>query len=62
LSVPAQITLAPRRTVLFEVRSQSATLAAEREARPVYRIKNLLVAPGKGLEVELPFAVQYTPE
>ena len=62
LSVPAQITLPPRRTVLFPVRSLSATLSAEREARPVYRIKNLLVAPGKGLEVELPFAVRFAPE
>ena len=62
LSVPAQITLPPRRTVLFQVRSQSATLSAEREARPRYRIKNLLVAPGKGLEVELPFAVRFAPE
>ena len=62
LSVPAQITLPPRRTVLFQVRSQSATLSAEREARPRYRIKNLLVAPGKGLEMELPFAVRFAPE
>ncbi len=62
LSVHAQITLPPRRTVLFQVRSLSATLSAEREARPVYRIKNLLVAPGKGLEVELPFAVRFAPE
>jgi hypothetical protein len=62
LSVPPQITLPPRRTVLFEVSSRSATLSAKREARPVYRIRNLLVAPGKGLEVELPFAVQFAPE
>jgi hypothetical protein len=62
LSVPAQISLPPRRTVLFQVRSESTTLSVEREAKPGYRIKNLLVAPGKGLELELPFTVQWSPE
>ena len=62
LSVPAQITLPPMRTVLFQVATESATLSGEREPKPVYRIKNLLVAPEKGLEIELPFAVQFVPE
>jgi 3',5'-nucleoside bisphosphate phosphatase len=62
LSVPAQITLPPRRTVLFQVRTQAATLSGERQVKPVYRIKNLLVAPEKGLEVELPFGVRLVPE
>jgi hypothetical protein len=48
--------------VIFKVTTKSDTLSVEREANPVYQIKNLLVAPGKGLEVELPFAVQLAPK
>jgi hypothetical protein len=62
LSVPDYIVLAPRRTVLFQVSSLATSLSDEREAKPVYRVKNLLVGPNAGLEVELPFRVHFHPE
>ncbi len=62
LTLPGQIALPPGRTILFPVRSLAAKLAERRNLNPVYRIKNLLVAPGQGLEVELPFEVLFSPE
>ncbi|MCL4179192.1 MAG: histidinol-phosphatase [Verrucomicrobia bacterium] len=62
LTLPGQIALPPGRTILFPVRSLAAKLAERRSLNPVYRIKNLLVAPGQGLEVELPFEVRFSPE
>jgi hypothetical protein len=62
LSVPDHIVLAPRRTVLFQVRSLATSVSDEREAKPVYRVKNLLVGPNEALEVELPFRVRLHPE
>jgi hypothetical protein len=62
LSVPARIVLAPRRTVLFQVRSLVSTRSEELEVKPVYRIRNLLVGPEEGLEVELPFRARFRPE
>jgi 3',5'-nucleoside bisphosphate phosphatase len=62
LTLPGQIALPPGRTILFPVRSLAAKLEERRSLNPVYRIKNLLVAPGQGLEVELPFEVLFSPE
>ncbi len=62
LTLPGQIALPPGRTILFPVRSLAAKLAERRSLNPVYRIKNLLVAPGQGLEVELPFEVLFSAE
>ena len=59
LTVPEKITVPAHRMVIFGIRAKQEKAGVQKEYRLPYTVKNLLVAPGKGLPVEIVVKVQY---
>lgn len=62
LSIPGEITLHPERTILFQVKSKSENASGEKKILIAYRVKNLLIAPEKGLPIQFNIEVNFIPE
>jgi hypothetical protein len=62
LSTPNALTLHAGKTVLFAIRGKSDDLSGTEKIIAHYRVNNLLIAPGKGLPVELEIEVTFMPK
>lgn len=62
LSTPQALTLHAGKTSLFTIRGKSNDMSGKRKILTHYKVKNLLIAPGKGLPVELEIEVTFIPE
>jgi len=61
VSAPQNITLWADKTVSFRIRGKAETLSGRKKIRVPYMVKNLLIAPDKGLQQELNFTVNFVP-
>jgi len=59
--VPENITLNGRKTVLFGIRGKSKQKKGTERIRIPYEVKNMLIAPEKGLPVEIEVTVTFIP-
>lgn len=58
---PASVTLHAGKTVIMQIRAKSADVTGLKHIRLPYTVKNILVAPGKGLESDIAFDVRFLP-
>jgi len=61
ISVPQSIILYADKTVLLKISGNSESLSGKKKIRIPYKVKNLLIAPGKGLREELTININFTP-
>lgn len=61
VSVPKELTVPPHRTVLLSVTGKKGTEAWDKTVKVPFVVRNFLVAPDKGLEVELALEISYKP-
>jgi len=61
ISFPDAIKLAPDKTTLFSIRGKSKSLSGKKKIEIPYVVKNLLVAPEKGLPVAFNIEVEFFP-
>lgn len=62
ISFPKAITFYPEKTMAFQVRGKSKTLSANKKFLISFMVKNLLIAPEKGLPIQLTIEVNFIPE
>lgn len=62
VSTPGSLMLAARKAVLFDLKAAAAASSGTKRVVVKYRVKNLLVAPGEGLQCEFPFDITVAPE
>jgi len=62
ISVPEEVTLYPGKTVLFQLKGKSINLTGKKNFSIPFSVKNLLIAPEKGLPVTLNFEVNFIAE
>jgi len=62
ISIPDAIKLAPDKTTLFSFRGKSKNFSGKKKIEIPYIVKNLLVAPEKGLPIVLNIEVDFIPE
>ena len=62
LNFPEELDLRPGQTALFSVRPMADTLSVAKDVTVRYTVKNLIIAPGKNLEVPLTFRVRIEPK
>lgn len=61
ITVPEKIVLHGNRTVIFTIRAKTEDMSGSKEFAVPYVVKNLLIAPGKGLPVTVNLKVDFTP-
>ncbi len=62
ISVPAAINLYPEKTALFQIRGKSKSLSGNKKFQIPFIVKNLLIAPDKGLPIDFNIEVNFIPE
>jgi 3',5'-nucleoside bisphosphate phosphatase len=62
LNFPEELDLHPGQTTLFSVRPVADTLSVAKDVTVRYAVKNMIIAPGKNLEVPLTFSVRIEPK
>jgi hypothetical protein len=61
ISIPKEITLHADKTVLFRIKGKLENLSVKKKFSFPYLVKNLLIAPGEGLLIELNAAIEFSP-
>lgn len=61
ISAPGNIILYADKTVLFKIKGTSEVLSGTKKIRIPYKVKNLLIAPGEGLQTEITVNVTFIP-
>jgi hypothetical protein len=61
ITVPEKIVLYGNKVVIFKIRGISEEMAGTKDFSIPYVVKNLLIAPGKGLPVHIEIKVHFSP-
>jgi len=61
ISTPDSLTLLAGKIVLLDISSKSKTLSGKKKFKLPFIVKNLLVAPNKGMSIELPVEITFIP-
>lgn len=61
-SVPEELKLYPDKTITFQLKGKSKTISGKKKFAIPFAVKNLLIAPEKGLPVALTVEVDFIPE